>query len=99
MAANNNSNENNEQNVVTTEVPNHRSPAPSPYLPQTGTAQPTATDDALICYYHERFGDKTRLCTDPMCLRLKLLSQHKVATLVSGEPNETRHDCVITETS
>ena len=35
----------------------------------------------------------------PLCLRFKLLSQHKVATLVSGEPNETRHDCVITETS
>ena len=25
----------------------------------------------------------------PMCLRFKLLSQHKVATLVSGEPSET----------
>ena len=35
----------------------------------------------------------------PLCLRFKLLSQHKVATLVSGELNETRHDCVITETS
>ena len=35
----------------------------------------------------------------PLCLRFKLLSKHKVATLVSGEPNETRHDCVITETS
>ena len=35
----------------------------------------------------------------PLCLRFKLLSQRKVATLVFGEPNETRHDCVITETS
>ena len=35
----------------------------------------------------------------PLCLRFKLLSQHKVATFVSGEPNETRHDCVKTETS
>ena len=36
----------------------------------------------------------------PLCLRFKLLSQHKVATLVSGEPNETQHACVvITETS
>ena len=35
----------------------------------------------------------------PLCLRFKLLSQHKVATFVPGEPNETRHDCVITETS
>ena len=62
MAANNNSNENNDQNVVTTKVPNPRSPAPPPNSPQTGTAQPTATDDALICYYHQRFGDKARLC-------------------------------------
>ena len=49
-------------------------------------------------YYHQRFGDKAHLCRDP-CLRIKLLSQRKVATLVSGEPHETRHDCVVTETS
>ena len=34
-----------------------------------------------------------------LCLRFKLLSQRKVATLVSGKPNETRHDYVVTETS
>ena len=51
MAANNNSNENNEQNVVTTKVPKLCSPAPPPNSPQTGTAQPTATDYALICYH------------------------------------------------
>ena len=33
----------------------------------------------------------------PLCLRFKLLNQRKVATLVSGEPNETRHNCVETE--
>ena len=33
----------------------------------------------------------------PLCLRFKLLSQRKVVTLVSREPNETRHDCVETE--
>ena len=33
----------------------------------------------------------------PLCLHFKLLSQRKVATLVSGEPDETRHDCVVTE--
>ena len=33
----------------------------------------------------------------PLCLRFKLLSQRKVATFVSGEPNKTRHDCVETE--
>ena len=32
----------------------------------------------------------------PLCLRFKLLSQREVATLASGEPNETRHDCAET---
>ena len=32
-----------------------------------------------------------------LCLRFKLLSQRNGATLVSGEPNETRHDCVETK--
>ena len=66
----NNSNENNDQNVVTTKVPNPRSPAPPPSSLQTGTAQPTATDDALICYYHQRFGDKVRFCRDPCAFAL-----------------------------
>ena len=35
MASNNNSNENNDQNVGTTKVPNPRSPAPPPNSPQT----------------------------------------------------------------
>ena len=71
-AANNNSNENNDQKAVTTKVPNPRSPAPPPNSSQTGTAQPTATDDALICYYHQRFGDETpaRLCRDPCAFAL-----------------------------
>ena len=56
-----------------------------------------ATDDALLFYYHQRFGDKARLCRDSCVFRFKLLSQRKVATLLSGEPNETRHDCVETE--
>ena len=70
LAANSNSNENNEQNVVTTKVPNPRSPALPPNSPQTGTAQPTATDDALICYYHQRFGDKAHLCRDSCAFAL-----------------------------
>ena len=89
MAANNNSNENNEQNVVTTKVPNPRSPAPPPNSPRNGTAQPTATDDALICSYHQRFGDKARLCRDPCAFALNCLNQRKVATLAPAESNET----------
>ena len=69
MATNNNSNENG-QNVVTTKVPNPRWPASPPNSPQTGTAQPMATHDALICYYHQRFGDKARLCRDPCAFAL-----------------------------
>ena len=89
MAANNISNENIEQNVVTTKVPNPRLPAPPPNSPQTGTAQPTATDDALIGSYHQRFGDKARLCRDPCVFALNCLNQRKVATLSPAEPNET----------
>ena len=70
MATNHNSNGNNGQNVVTTKLPNPRSPAPPPNSSQTGTAQPTATDDVLICYYHQRFGDKARLCRDPCAFAL-----------------------------
>ena len=64
--------------------PAPRPTAPPPNLPQNSTAQPTAMDDALICYYHQR----------PLRICFKLLSQRKVATLASGEPNEMRHDCV-----
>ena len=45
-------------------------PAPLPNSPQPGTAQPTATDDALIRYYHQRFGDKAHLCRDPCAFAL-----------------------------
>ena len=86
MAANNNSNENNEQNVVTTKVPDPRSPASPPNSPQSGTAQPTTTVDTLICSYHQRFGDKARLCRDPCAFALNFLNQRKVATLAPAEP-------------
>ena len=74
--------------IITTKVPNPRSPAPPPNWPQTGTAQPTATDDALICCYHQRFGDKARSCRDPCAFALNCLNQRKVATLAPAEPNE-----------
>ena len=94
IAKNNNGTENIRQNVVPTNSPTPRSTAPPPNSSQTGTAQPTATDDALICYYHQRFSDKARLCKDHCAFRFKLLSQRKVATLASGEPNKMRHDCL-----
>ena len=46
-------------------------------------------DDALICYYHQRFGDKACLCREPCVSALSCLIQRKVTTLVAGEPNET----------
>ena len=70
IAKNHNSNEINGQNVVPTNLPTPCSTAPPPNLPQTGTAQPTATDDALICYYHQRFGDKARLFRDTCAFAL-----------------------------
>ena len=49
------------------------------------------TDNSQVCYYHQIFGDKERMCREP-CVYFKLIGQRKVATLVSGEPVETRHD-------
>ena len=67
IAKSHNGNENIGQNVIPT---NPRSSAPALKLSQTGTAQPMATDDALICYYHQRFGDKAHLCKDPSTFAL-----------------------------
>ena len=49
MATNNNSNENNDKNVVTTKVQNPRSPTPPPNSPQNGDTHPTAGDKASLC--------------------------------------------------
>ena len=70
IAKSHNGNENIGQNVIPTNPPNPRSTAPALKLSQTGTAQPMATDDALICYYHQRFGDKAHLCRDPSTFAL-----------------------------
>ena len=89
IAKTSNNGDNNEQNVFPTNQPAPRPTAPPPKLPQNSTAQPTAMDDALICYYHQRFDDKACLCREPCVSASSCLIQSKVTTLVAGEPNET----------
>ena len=58
-----------------------RPTAPPPDRQQNNASQSIHTDNAQVCYYHQTSGDKARMCRE-----------RKVATLVSGEPIETRHD-------
>ena len=58
-------NKNNEQNVLPASQSVPCPTAPPPNLQQSKIAQPLAKDDALVCYYHQRFGDKARSCGDP----------------------------------
>ena len=58
-------NNNNGQNVLPASQSVPCPTAPPPNLQQSKIAQPLAKDDALVCYYHQRFGDKARSCRDP----------------------------------
>ena len=57
-----------------------------PYVPpptlQPNTAQPTDPVNAQVCYYHQTFGDKARLCSEP-CLYYKTLGQREIANIES----------------
>ena len=55
-----------------TQLPN-RPYVPPPTL-QPNTAQPTDPVNAQVCYYHQTFGDKARLCSEP-CSYYKTLGQ------------------------
>ena len=57
-----------------------------PYVPpptlQPNTVQPTDTVNAQVCYYHQTFGDKARLCSEP-CSYYKKIGQCEVAIIAS----------------
>ena len=89
MAANNNSNENNDKNVVTTQVAYQIPARPLRRRTRRKPVPHSHTDDALICHYHQRFGDKARLWRDPCAFALNCSNQRKVATLAPAESNET----------
>ena len=56
--------------------------APPPQIQQNNVAQLTDTVTAQVFYYHQIFGEKARLCSEP-CLYYKTISQPKVANIAS----------------
>ena len=61
--------------------------APPPNRQQNNASQLIYTGNSQFCYYHQTFGDKACMCTEP-CVHF---DQHKVTTLASSEPVETQH--------
>ena len=53
---------------------------PPPQTPQNNVAQPTDTATAQVCYYHQNFGQKARLCSEP-CSYYSTLGQREVANI------------------
>ena len=53
-----------------------------PYVPppQNNVAQSTDTATAQVCYYHQTFGQKARLCSEP-CSYYSTLGQREVANI------------------
>ena len=63
-----------------TEQNNARPFAPPPQTPQNNVAQPTDTATAQVCYYHQTYGEKARLCSEP-CSYCVSLGQREVANI------------------
>ena len=59
---------------------NNRPYVPPPQTPQNNVAQPTDTATAQVCYYHQNFGEKARLCSEP-CSYYSTLGQREVANI------------------
>ena len=59
---------------------NIRPHAPPPQTPQNNVAQPTDTATAQVCYYHQTYGEKARLCSEP-CSYYVTLGQREVANI------------------
>ena len=59
---------------------NNRPYVPPPQTPQINVAQPTDTATAQVCYYHQNFGEKARLCSEP-CSYYSTSGQREVANI------------------
>ena len=70
----------NKPNNCTNELQNNRPHAPPPQTPQNNVAQPTDTATAQVCYYHQTYGEKARLCSEP-CSYYSTLGQREVANI------------------
>ena len=55
----------NKSNNCTNAQQNGRPFAPPPQTPQNNFAQPTDTATAQVYYYHQTYGEKARLCSEP----------------------------------
>ena len=77
----------NNQNVTKQDVSENnkkdsRPNAPPPHIQQNNAVQPTDTVDAQVCYYHQTFGEKARLCSE-LCSYYKMIGQREVANIAS----------------
>ena len=70
------------QDVSNINTKNSRPYAPPPQIQQNNVAQPTDTVTAQVFHYHQIFGEKARLCSEP-CSYYKTISQRKVANIAS----------------
>ena len=68
------------QDVSNNNKKDSRPNAPPPQTPQNNVAQPTDTATAQVCYYHQTFGEKARLCSEP-CSYYSTLGQREVANI------------------
>ena len=59
---------------------NTRPNEPTLQTPQNNVAQSTDTATAQVCYYHQTFGEKARLCSEP-CSYYSTLCQREVANI------------------
>ena len=76
---------------------NIRQNAPPPQTPQNNVAQPTDIATAQVCYYHQNFGEKARLCSEP-CSYYSTLGQREVANIALSHSKllyvaDKRHKC------
>ena len=70
----------NKSNNCTNAQQNVRPSTPPPQMPQNNAAQPTDTATAQVCHYHQTFGEKARLCSEP-CSYYVTLGQREVANI------------------
>ena len=70
----------NKPNICNNAQQNNRPHAPPPQTPQNNVAQPTDTATAQVCYHHQTYGEKARLCSEP-CSYYVTLGQREVTNI------------------
>ena len=70
----------NKQSSFNNAKQNIRPYVPPPQTPQNNVAQSTDTATVQVCYYHQTFGEKARLCSEPSSC-YSTLGQREVANI------------------